>query len=559
MEPKLIGKTIPQLLEDTAKRLPDRAALMVNKGDGSLRKISYGEFLSVSRKLASFIQKKGFEKGAHITILGSNSPEWAIAYFAIQMAGYVVIPIDPALRAQEQRHIIRHSDSVAAFIATKFIHGILEDDGEYFSNLPILELEKLFDYSSDQIALHEPLSGISDSNPAVIIYTSGTTGSPKGVILTHRNIVADIEGIIPRYPFSHEDVFLSVLPVHHSFEATCGFLTPITIGAGICYARALRAKEILEDIQASEATIMLGVPLLFEKFYNGIRKGLEKKGSVVKSIFDSAMALTKFVDTTVGKRSGRILMRSFRHKAGFANLWLMISGGAALRPGVIEFFNHFGVVCAQGYGLSETSPVLTVNPVDLIKPASVGPPIKNTEIRINNPNSEGIGEVQAKGEVVFSEYYKNPEATHRAFTDDGWMKTCDFGRIDDDGYLYLLGRKNDIIVTPGGKNVYPEEIEEKLNNSPFVSESMVIGAKTEKGDEPFAIIVPDFDMVDSKLSGSWNDNELELTLKKVIEEVNKKIAPYKRIKGFRVQQEEFPKTSTRKIKRYLYQGNEINL
>ena len=543
---------IPQLLETAAERLPEQIALMVFDDNGDALKITYGQFLNNVRKLASFIQRKGFKKGAHIAILGKNSPEWATAYLAIQTAGCVTIPLDPALRPQELRHILRHSEAVALFNESRFTAPLTEENGTH--PVRYYELEDIWGIIDAEKAPLPPRYEINPSLPASIIYTSGTTGSPKGVVLSHANIVSNVHAMKKHIDLFPEDTFISVLPIHHSFEGTCGFLTPISIGSGVCYARALRAKEILEDIQASGATIILGVPLLFEKIYNGIRKGIDKKGFVAKAAFGSLMGVTKLLDSTVSERSGVKTMKPFRKKAGFGNLRLMISGGAAIRPEVVEFFNSFGVACLQGYGLSETSPVLAANPIDSKKAASVGPPLDGVEIKIYEPNADGVGEVLAKGPPVFGGYYKNEAATKEAFTPDGWFRTGDLGRLDDEGFLYIMGRAKDVIVTAAGKNVYPDEIEERINSSPLITESIVIGAKRGNDEVPFAIIVPDYDGLDKHFSSKWTDDDVQRAIKELIERVNSEIAPFKRIKGFKLQQEEFPKTSTKKIKRYLYHG-----
>jgi len=553
------GKLIPQLVEESARRDPERPALMVHRGGGKVDKISYAQLWDKVVRLSSFIQKAGINPGEHIALLGTNSPEWATAYLAIQSAGCVVVPLDPAQRPQELRHIIRHSDSVAIFLAKRFEEVLTEDGEDAFPEMSKFFLENidaLIKTETKPVPVRFPES---DDATAVIIYTSGTTGSPKGVVLSHKNIVSDIEGMVPRFPFTTRDNFLSVLPVHHAFEATAGFLTPLAIGCGIGYARALRAKEILEDIGAYDATIMLGVPLLFEKFHRGILKGVEQKGRMAKTVFSSLMGFTKLIDSALKIRSGAKIFKKFRQKAGFGNMWLMISGGAAINPETVRFFNHFGVVFCQGYGLTETSPVLTVNPPDRNKPESVGPPIGSAEIKIDSPNSEGVGEILARGPMVFEKYYKNPEATQQAFTPDGWFRTGDLGRLDEDGYLYIVGRAKNLIVTAGGKNLYPEEIEEKLNDSPYILESLVIGVKKKGGEEPFAIIVPDFDAIDQKFGVGWDEEKISGIIKAEVEKVNSQIAPYKRIKGFKIQAEEFPKTSTRKIKRYLYTGKEVEL
>lgn len=555
---KLSGLTIPQAVEQAASRDESRRALMVNIPGGEPRIISYGELVDSFKKVASFIQREGFPKGTHIALLGSNCPEWAIAYLGIQTAGCTVIPLDAQLRPQEHRHILRHSEAKAIFVSESFYQSLTEDSEDANVDIPCFIFEKMNGIIARETSPLPPSYPDTDSAPAAILYTSGTTGSPKGVILTHRNILADIEVMPQRLDLFPEDNFISVLPLHHAFEATCGFLLPLTLGCGICYARALRGKEILEDIQASNATIILGVPLLFEKFYIGIQRGLSEKGALASTMFNSAMGLTKIIDTAFRSHSGKSIMKPFRNKIGFAGLRLMVAGGAAIRPDIVEFFNSFGVICIQGYGLTETSPVLAANPSDNNKAESVGPPIKGVQIKIADPDKDGVGEVLAKGDPVFKEYFKNEEATRAAFTEDGWFKTGDLGMLDNEGYLILKGREKNVIVTAAGKNVYPEEIEEQINKSNYILESLVIGQVRNNTEEPYAIIVPDFDALyrDGK---STEEEDMELFFKEIINKVNEKIAPYKRVKNFKIQLEEFPKTSTRKIKRYLFDGKRIEI
>ena len=557
MPEKIIGKTIPEIVKITSERYSDKNALIVNKDDGEISTITYSQMWDKIVKLSSFIQQSSFKKEEHIALLGHNSPEWAITYLAIQAAGCIVVPLDPAQRPQELRRIIRHSESSAIFLERKHLCILSDDTENFFPDLTRFELENIEALISTEKTPKEPRMPYSDECIAVIIYTSGTTGSPKGVMLTHKNIIYDIDAFTRVVPISENEIFLSVLPVHHSFEATTGFLCPLSIGCGIIYARALRAKEILEDIKAGGATIMVGVPILFEKFYNGIRKGVKSKGGIAKSIFGFAFNLTKFCDILL-TCSGSSIMKPFRKKAGFGNMWIMVSGGAAIRPEFVKFFNTFGITFLQGYGLTETSPVISVNPIGKIKPASVGPSIPGIQARIGESKSEGIGEIQVKGSIVFKGYYKNERATIESFTEDGWFKTGDLGYIDKDGYIFITGREKNLIVTGGGKNVYPEEIEEKLIQHPIILESLVVGKKTVKGEEPFAIIVPNYDQLDTKYE-DWTEEMLENTMKDIIENINGKIAQYKRIKGFKIQQEEFQKTSTKKIKRYLYTFKELEV
>ncbi len=550
---------IPKLLQNSAANFPNKPALARNDGSGNLITLSYGDFWSRAVKIASFLRRSGFGHGDNIALVGQNSFEWSIAYFAIQCSGCTVVPLDSMQKPAELRHIVRHSSAKALFYDAKF-KAIIEDEEELlFPELPSFDLKKLDGIARAEASPSHPHLDYPDSTPAVIIYTSGTTGSPKGVVLTHKNILANLADILRRINFSEKDTFLSVLPAHHAFEATCGFLTPITMGCTVCFSRVLRAKELLEDIATADATLMVGVPMLFEKFHAGIIKGVEKKGFVARQLFGSAMGASKLIDGVFGGHAGKLLMKPFRRKAGFGKMRLMVSGGAAVKPEVVRFFNNFGISFLQGYGLSETSPVLSANPEGKNKPETVGPPLESVTVRIANPDANGIGEIQARGASIFGGYYKNPSASDEAFTNDGWFRTGDLGFLDSEGYITIAGREKNLIVTAGGKNVYPEEIEEKLSCSPFVLECLIIGQQRDADEEVFAIIVPNFDALDEFYHTSLSDSALEGIFKEIVEKVNSSMASYKRIRGFRLQQEEFPKTSTKKIKRYLFSGKKISL
>ena len=402
MNDYLIGMKISEMLIDTSNKFPNRPALMVNLGNGKLRSLTYSEFVENAKILSSFIQNSGYEPGVHIALLGKNSIEWAIAYFAILMAGCVVVPIDAMLQPQEINHIIHHSDVVAIFISQN-IHNSLHADEKTMIDIQYYDLESISTYIDDDSETLPYRITHSDTDTAVIIYTSGTTGSPKGVVLSHKNIISDIYGFLSRFDFIVDEVFLSVLPCHHSFEATAGFLTPIALGCGICYARFLRSKEILEDLEISRASVMIGVPLLFEKFYSGIRRGVRKKNVIVRIIFGSVIKFNQLFNSVTSLNIGSSTMKLFRNKTGFGNMKLMVSGGAAIRTEVVAFFNLFGIPLIQGYGLSETSPVLSANLYNRNKYASIGTAIHGAELKIDAPDGER-GELLARGPMVFEQY-----------------------------------------------------------------------------------------------------------------------------------------------------------
>jgi long-chain acyl-CoA synthetase len=398
---------------------------------------------------------------------------------------------------------------------------------------------------------------------AALIYTSGTTGLAKGVMLSHGNISSDIWSMVKAMDMYETDNFISILPLHHTFECTCGFLTPLSFGSSITYARGLASKQIVEDIKNNKATILLGVPLVFEKIFTGLSKEIAKKPQFTRAIFKTTFGLSRIIKKTVKLEAGGMLFSSLREKAGLSSLRLMVAGGAPMIPDIAEAFNIMGFRLIQGYGLTESSPVLSFNPFEGYRNDSIGIALPGATLKIDSPNAQGIGEIIAKGPMVMKGYYKNPEATS-AVLKDGWLYTGDLGWGDSDGYYYIAGRLKNVIVTSGGKNVYPEEIEFVLNKSPFILESLVLGRPLESGggEEIEAIIVPDMEYFSARAAEKeieLNEMNIEKTIKLEVSKACQELADYKRVKYVVMRNSDFEKTSTRKIKRYLYYHKELKV
>jgi long-chain acyl-CoA synthetase len=306
---------------------------------------------------------------------------------------------------------------------------------------------------------------------------------------------------------------------------------------------------------------MLGVPLLYEKMLKGLRKGISGQKMVIRTVVKTNLAIVRGVRRMLHLEPGRILFKSLRKKAGLGSLRLLIAGGAALPLWVSKGFREFGFNLIQGYGLTETSPITNVNPVEKVKPASVGPPIPGIEMKIVDPDENGIGEIAVKGPIVMKGYYQDEEATSKVMK-DGWLYTGDYGRVDKDNYFYITGRKKSVIVSQAGKNIYPEEVEQELLLSDYIEEVLVVGRiSPETGrEEVHAIVYPTWETIDryTKEEGieqteSWRN----LFFKEEIEKCCRELADYKRVKSFSIREEEFPKTTTRKIKRFLFQESTI--
>jgi len=536
--------------EQVVERYPDQ---IVFKAEGGLGKeYRFDEVLQTVRAVAAGLVGHGCIEPCGIGILSENRPEWPIAYLSILAAGGTVVPIDINLKPSEVAHIVKHSRLRSAFVSSRG-RELLDDAAVS------VEAFSFEDDSSSgwiELAGSEPLISLPPpSEVAVIIYTSGTTGAPKAVELTHKNLLANLDGIFRRLSFGPDDVFLSVLPLHHTFEASCGFLTPTMSGAMIVYARSLKSNQIKEDLAENGVTVMAGVPLLFEKMYQTFQRKLAVAPVLRRLMFRTLMSLSS-VTWKLGLKSGRSLFRSVRNRAGLGSVRIFVSGGAAIPPKMARFFNLLGIDFLEGYGMTECSPVISVQRADDIKFGSVGPPLDNVEVRIDTPGADGVGEIIVKGDNITPGYRGLPEATAELII-NGWLHTGDLGRIRD-GHIWITGRRKSLIVSAAGKNIYPEELEEKLIESPLTLEAVVFGrAKVDRqGEEVRALIVPDLEQLvaDGLIADVENPDlaTINRIIANVVRQVNDNVAAYKRIAAFDVQLDELEKTSTRKIKRFLY-------
>jgi long-chain acyl-CoA synthetase len=558
------GKSLVDVLRQSCELFGDQT-FMSSFHDGKFIDLKFKEFGDKATRIGKGFAAIGLKKDDKVAILSENRPEWGASYMGVVTAGGVNVPLDALLKMSAWSHIIRTSGSKALVVSKNF----LPEFELAFSDLPELkyvicmdEVESgnraisLYDLEAKGTGFTGALPEIKPSDLAAILYTSGTTGQAKGVMLSHENIVSDIDGILATIGIQDKDIFLSVLPIHHTFECTGGFLTPLAAGAGITYARGLASKLILEDIKNNKCTILLGVPLLFEKMHAGIFKAISKKPPLTRAIFQLSYRTSKLLSTLLKTDSGKAIFKSLRDKAGLSSLRILVTGGAPMPPDISRDFNLLGFRFIQGYGLSESAPVLTLNPLNKYKDASIGLPVPGAEIKIIDTDSRGIGQLVAKGPMVMKGYYNNPEATAEVLK-DGWLYTGDSGWVDGDGYFYIAGRVKSVIVTPAGKNVYPEEIEFVLNKSLYILESLVLGRQLEgtRGEEIEAIVVPDhdyFNNLGAESGRNFSSEDIEKTIKTEVQQLSSGLAEFKKVKYVQIRDEEFEKTSTRKIKRYLF-------
>jgi long-chain acyl-CoA synthetase len=545
---------IHDLIFAAAEKYPYRPAIWRREND-RLVSISYSEFVTQIMNVAAGLRDLGVREGCHVGIYSENRPEWPVAYLAILAAGGVVVPIDRQSKIFELRSLIGRGKLDYLFCSVSSIENLSELvalapphplliclDNDSPTEVTLARLTELGEGENIAKARHDP------GRLATLIFTSGTQGESKAVMLTHRNILADIEACTKRLTIYPEDRLLSVLPLHHTFETTAGFLFPLSRGASIAYARSLKSANILRDIQDFQVTLMCAVPLLFEKMSLKIKRALAQASSLQRAYVRSGFAVGGML-RPLGLSTGRSIFAPLRRKAGLSSLRLLVSGGAAINPEVSRFFCDLGIDLLQGYGLSETSPVLSVNANKGNRYASVGRPLDGVEVRIVSADSNGVGEIAVRGEMIMSGYFENEAAT-RAAIREGWFYTGDLGYLDGDGFLYITGRAKNVIVTAAGKNIYPEEIETALENSPFILESAVLPRKRGSGEEPVAVVVPDYETIAVERP-DLPETEIDNLVIDEVKHISAQLTEYKRIKQVFIEKEELPKTSTRKVKKYV--------
>ena len=488
------------------------------------------------------IKSKNIEKGDRIAIYGHYNPDWVITYLAIQFAGAIGVPLDSRLTHREVNHFLNNSGAKILFASEDLLTS------EFEIGIPIKTpkiTSKIEDFELPQLALDDT---------ALILYTSGTTGSPKGVVLTHKNLSSNVEMMRQIIYFDTTDIFYSLLPLNHVFSQSVNVLCPFFIGARTTLARSLKSTEIKEDCLKIKPTVFPVVPLILEKFAKGIEREIGKLPASKKILFGTLNGIGTFLHK-VKKGSGGFLYKTLRKKLGLENLRLLIPGSAALPVWVSKKFEQWGFPLIQGYGLTETSPVVSVNPPNAPKNDSIGLPLLGLEVKILLPGEKGIGEIAIKGDSVFKGFWKNEEATAEVFEGD-WFKTGDMGYIDPDGYLYITGRKKSVIVTKGGKNIYPEEIETYLSESPLIEENLVIYQTNPntQSEELVAIIYPNYEELDIYCEKhKIKEKDPHKILTEIVKKLNQDLTDFKRIRRVKIRDEEFPKTTTRKIKRYLFE------
>lgn len=561
------SKLIRESFDYTTKNFAEKVGFLEKRpGIDNFREIKYKTFREDVTSFGCALIDKLKLKDEKILVIGENSYEWAVSYYAIVCGVGIVVPLDKELPANEIENLARRSGAKAICYSSRkrdIVNSIRKNlpKLEYYIELYSDENTELNkekgekDFTFDELVeygskLDEKILMKTKINPddfKILLFTSGTTAEAKGVMLTNRNIMENVAAAIQIVYLYEDDRFFSVLPLHHSYEATVGMIIPIYCGLSIAYAGGL--KTFKADIKDTSPTVLLVVPALIENLIKTVNKQIAKEGK--EELVNKVIKITNALGV-IGRKLKKVILKDI-HAALGGKVRLIVSAAAPIDPAVGQRIEDFGIMFCQGYGLTETAPLSTLVPHTDRRADSVGIAAACCQVKVNNPNEEGIGEVWIKGSNVTSGYYENEEETKKAFT-DGWFHSGDLGYIDKTGFLYLTGRCKNLIITGNGKNVYPEEIETLINKIPEVNESMVY-AKQDPKDENEQIIAVKVTLDESAIEEKYgktrpSDEELYNIIWEQIKEVNKTLVSYKAVKALEIKKEDFIKTTTMKIKRY---------
>ncbi len=522
--------------------------------EGIIRdRLTYRDLGHTVRRFAAGLLALGVGPGDRVVLLAENRPEWGIAYLGIVTLGAIVVPFDVQYTADEVQTLIKDCDPHLLIVTDGTRPLVSAGDVQQI----IVTLDERVDEAEhgfrDLIADHGPavegiearLAAIDPNAVASLLYTSGTTGNPKGVLLSHRNLLSNADAITRAGLATEADNILSILPLHHAYPFMVSFLIPLLLGARITFLKTLKGPELLACVRDAAVTVIVGVPQVFAQFHRAMVNELEKRPPLVQKIASGLMSCSGIVRDRMNKNIGRTLFPEAHARFG-SSLRLLISGGARLDPDVARFLYRMGFTVLEGYGLSETSPILTFNPLTRQKIGSVGRPMEGVEIGIGEQDASGVGEVVARGPNVMLGYFRNDEATAEIIR-DGALWTGDLGYVDQDGYLFLTGRRKELIVLAGGKNVYPEDVEAVYQLSPAMADVCVIGIERpgQSGDALHAVVYPDFTYFKAQKIGN-----VEETIRSDLHGLSGKLSPYKRVTGMTVVKEPLPRTRLGKLQRH---------
>ncbi|MEG1623215.1 MAG: AMP-binding protein [Alistipes sp.] len=538
----MIINTLYDLVRNSVEKFTSKVAFSLEGGDD----VTYGEAGKRIAAVQQLLVNAGLQAGDRVALLSSSMPNWGICYLAITSAGMVVVPILPDFSGEELDMIIAHAEAKALMVSDRLFTKLSKKTIE---PLHIVIRTKNLKALSQKVHTEGVAVIPKPDDLAAIIYTSGTTSKPKGVMLTQKALCAQIEMDFTIFPIDGTDVFLSVLPLAHTYECTIGLLYPFSMGAKVAYLdRPPTASALMPALRKYRPTVMLIVPLIIEKIYRSQILSKFQSNGFWRTIYKVGI-IRRYLHRVAGKK----LLKFFGGRLRFLGI-----GGAKLDIDTEQFMLEAKVPYAIGYGLTETAPLLAGAAPSMVRLGSTGPASPGVELRLDNINpTTKQGEIVAKSPSVMLGYYKNPEATAEVMTEDGWFRTGDLGCFAEDGWLYIKGRLKNMIIGPSGENIYPEEIESVLNSHAYIADSMV----TEQSGRLVALIHFDTEALETKFEGwreewentkdAWEQRK-DQVMKEILDYVNAKVNRFSRISEVVEQKQDFIKTPTHKIRRFLY-------
>jgi long-chain acyl-CoA synthetase len=553
-------------LDGLTSKWGEKTAILYRSGGAKeFTRWSFTRLASECRRIGRGLLAAGLVKGDRVALWAENRPEWMAAWLGAAIAGLVIVPVDFLASEDECANILKITGARAFFYSYRrqSFSDSLPSRGIDIPLLITMSKEgdntfSSFGASAGNQSLPDA-SDIAENDPVSIVFTSGTTGFAKGVTLCHKGIIANASAAVRSLRAVPSDIFINVLPLHHTYPTTCSFMAPLTVGAGTVIVEKLVGSVVVDDIRDAEGTFLIAVPLLYDKVMAAIAKGYNALPGIVRGVLNifRAIALAEAKRGRIG--FGRSFFKFIRKKASLSSIRMMVAGGGPLSPKTADFFDSFGFNIVHGYGMSENSPLISVNTPWYKRNASVGLPVKYTEVKILDPNKEGVGEIAIRSPSIMLGYYENPEATAEVITADGWLKTGDLGYRDELGFIYINGRQKNLIVSSGGKNIYPEEIETHFADSKTIAEILIVGRKEKEfgGEQIYAVVVPNYENLARDYPGRENDETfIRGLIKKETEKVNRTLVGYKKITDFCLRKEPFEKNAQQKIRRFMYKSYE---
>lgn len=545
-------------LIDTFEAKSEQIAMRIVGDDDSA--YTFGESLAAIRSIAYRLGEEGVEVGDRVALIGENHPCWALAYLGTLYRGAVCVPLDPHGEIETLTNFLENSEARLAFLSPDMTGRFQEIEEKLGRHIPAVVwnlenstngFQKFDDWQNagfpESFARERP--EYDRDHNALLMYTSGTTGKPKGVPLTHGNIISELIGVDGVLKFREDEKILSLLPLFHAYLQIVNLWTATTVGAEVGYLKELTPAELSFAMKEFKPTILTTVPRLWYLFHKKIFDAVEAKPKIVQRLFRAMLAANGVARDTLGVNLGPKFFGQVHESFG-GNVRIAISAGSRFDEDVAVDFYRLGFTIIQGYGLTETSGAATATFEDDNRVGSVGKPMGDTEIKLNEPDKDGVGEVLIRGGVVFKGYYQNEAASAEAFTEDGWFRSGDLGKLDKDGHLYIVGRAKDVIVLPSGKNVHPEDLEVHYLKTPLVEELAIVGIADESeqragAERLAAVVVPDFEYL--KLSNIANSKE---AIRYALDDLGRELPEYQRVRDYIIRVEPLPRTATRKIKRF---------